>query len=458
MTKPLYTSLEEELLHTNQIHFFKTEMQPVLTELRQRYTPYFSTWTNVHDEAVEHHADPHIKKKLREQCMKELRDTGLIEEDEWVKSVLIKLKTQEYAKPGKYPRCIGDLGVAASLQGFRLTGYLKEAQAAEHLYINGGCIQFIKSPDPDVLRQAFRDLINPPLRFHYVYFSDDACYSVRTPTGVKMYNMDISTCDTSHGPEVFKALEDVFPPHLKKDIHRLVRQCAKPARIISANKKHTLLLKPNGPVLYSGATITTAINNIANIAIAVAITGSSEHPVIAARKAGYVVTLQDCTIPEDLQFLKTSPVTDSTGEYYPFLNLGVLLRLSGACKGDLPGRGPIEQRARRFQGALLHGFMTSYSCELLDVLRARFPMTTQMDWEDPLQDKMKVTEHRRFSMSDILKRYRLEPSNEAEVMAFATMDFGQIIGNAGLSQVLMTDYGVTCNSTHLGDDSTHKQF
>lgn len=78
-------SLEEELLHTNQLNFFTTVMQPVLTELRQKYTPYFNSWTNVYQEAVEHHADPHIKKKLREQCMKELTDTGAVAEDEWAR-------------------------------------------------------------------------------------------------------------------------------------------------------------------------------------------------------------------------------------------------------------------------------------------------------------------------------------------------------------------------------------
>lgn len=454
---PKYGSLEEELLHTNQERFFKTVMQPVFAELRHRYTPYFNTWTNVYDEAVEHHADPHIKKLLREHCMRELKDTGMISEDEWVKSVLIKLKTQEYAKENKYPRCIGDLGVAASLQGFRLTGYLKDAQSNERLYINGGCVQFVKSPDPEVLREAFQNLINPPLRFHYVYFSDDACYSVRTPEGVKMYNLDISTCDTSHGPAVFKALESVFPEFLQKDIHRLVRQCAKPARIVSNNKRHTVLLKPNGPVLYSGATITTAINNIANIAIAIAITGSSLSPVMAAREAGYVVTLQRCLIPEDLQFLKTSPVLDSKMEYHPFLNLGVLLRLSGACKGDLPGSGDLVKRARAFQGSLVNGFMTTYRCELLDTLRARFPIRKDYPIDDVYAEKMKVTRELHFPMSHILKRYRLESSMEAEVMLFSNMDIGQVIGNAGLSKILSTDYGVSCNSTHLGDYNCYLQ-
>jgi hypothetical protein len=272
-----------------------------------------------------------------------------------------------------------------------------------------------------------------------------------------MYNMDISTCDTSHGPAVFKALIDLVPPHVRRDMERLVAQCAKPARIVSQDRRHTILLKPNGPVLYSGATITTAINNVANIAIAVAITSSTEHPVLAARRAGYVVTLQDCQIPEDLQFLKTSPVFDTNGDMQPFLNLGVLLRLSGACKGDLPGRGPIEPRARKFQGALLNGYNTHYQCDLLTQLRRRFPMIGEMD-SDLYSDKMKTDGVRYFEMSSIFKRYRLTFDEEKEVMAFGTMDFGQIIGNQGLGKILSTDYGVTCNSVHLGGDSTYRQY
>ena len=290
------------------------------------------------------------------------------EKDLWVRSVLWKLKTKEYAKPGKKPRGICDLGVTASLRGAWITNYLKTAQAAEVIEAEGGEFVFCKSPDPFELEKHFNNLINPKGRFYFVYFSDDSCLSIRGEDGVvRLYNLDISSCDASHGPAVFDALIALMPnAQTRADMSKLVQQCQLPLRIVSnANKNHVVFLKPRWPKLLSGSTITTAINNLANFAIAMAIVrgyalapDDVENPsmVRAAASVGYILTgCKPLAGPHQLQFLKHSPVQDCEGKWRPMLNLGVLVRASMTCDGDFPGRGPLKPRIEAFQRGLLKG-------------------------------------------------------------------------------------------------------
>lgn len=403
------------------------------------------------DEIREHVHDPHPKKKLREQCYKDLCDNRTIAERLFLKSVWYKIKRAEIAKPDKYPRMIGDLGVAASLQGFRLTEILKNAQASEELEFDGGIIRFVKTPQPHVLKDVFDKLMNPPGVFYYVYFSDDAVYSRREGGKVKISNIDISSCDGSHGPEVFKALIDIVPIECQDDMKILVDQCSKPIRIVStANPNNSILMKPTTPRLYSGATITTAINNIANIAIAVAIRGHpNKTPAQAAREAGYIITEEECEIPEDIQFLKCSPVCNIRGEYHPVMNLGVLLRLSGQCKGDLPGRGSIRDRAIEFQSGLLRSYMPWARWNGLNQMRKNFGVTPRKEIQRAVDDLFEYKLEGDYPAQDftdeaLLRRYRLDETGTYDVNLFFGMRHGEHIATPELGKVLMKDYKLSC--------------
>lgn len=443
-----YGNLEEELLHENQLKFFSSaNFQSVLQQARSMYENKFPDSICQVDDVREHASDPHPKRALREQCLKELEETGDIHLDLWLKSILYKMKPFEYAKPGKYGRGIGDLGVAASLQGFMVTEYLKQAQAAFPIYYKGGVIMFVKSPDEEKMIEVFSSLITPSFKFVYVYHSDDACYSVITPQGIKRYNMDISSCDSSHGPAVFQALISVTPSVSQKQMSRLVAQCCLPLRVVSiANPQHVVLMKAEDPVLCSGATITTAINNLANISIAVAIADNPNlHPVDAARLAGYNITLQECVKPQDLQFLKCSPTLTTTGRWMPVLNPGVFLRASGACKGDLPGRGPWEKRAALFQGSLLQGYMSKMSNPWLEHQRKRFPVNGNKLAHEAFEYKLVNEKSFTVTNRELFARYDLDDVEYEDVMAFLDCGTGDQIGNAGLAKILNKDYGVTCN-------------
>jgi hypothetical protein len=456
-----YPTLEEEILCTSQIEFMQSEdVRLVVEQMRLKYCQYIQL-KDQQTELEEHHDDPHSKRLLRKQAYKQLAETGVISLVHWTSKVAIKQKGDEYAKTSKYPRAIADLSIPASLQGFRITEFLKEAQSSEDIHFFGGVARFVKKPDPTVLCEVFQNLINPPGRFYYVYFSDDAAYSVRINGRVHMYNSDISSCDSSHTPALFQILIDIMPEDAKDQMRILVDQCRMPITIKSlTTKTEKVRLRPRQPILYSGSTITTAINNLASLMVAVAITSQPElHPVIAARQAGYNITLQECRKEEDIQFLKHSPVLDNKGTLRSCLNLGVLLRYSGYCKRDLPGRGPIEHRARHFQHLLLRGYMTHAHIPIVQLMKDRFPsikilstrtreliaMEVAKIYQEKCQDltSSHTQYHFRLANDDFLKRYDLNSIQEEELHQFFMSDYGDTAASSALDKILQKDYDFT---------------
>lgn len=427
------------------------ELRAFLQRVKEQYAPHIiNNFTSPCLEAHDHHDDPHPKKALRIQAWGELLEgvRNTINERLWLRTVTYKLKREEIAKPGKFGRMIGDLGVAASLQGFRLTEALKQAQDSERIHLNGGYARFVKAPTPEVLKEVFDDLMAPPGRFVFIFFSDDACYSVRRNGRVHMYNLDISSCDASHGLHIFQALIDLMPEGAPKETMQiLVDQCSLPIEIRDVdNPKNRVVLRPKTPRLYSGSTITTAINNLANLLICYHISATDDNPVVSAAKCGYIITMQECERPEDLQFLKHSPILTAGGEYQPLINLGVVLRLSGVCKGDLPGKGDISERARAFQQALLNGVAPGASFTVLDNMRhiVRGPESAECQRVCEKEDeyKLRASAAQRFDDHSLYARYRLTLVDVDELLEFSKAPLGSICRSAALDKIMNCDYGL----------------
>lgn len=353
------------------------------------YFPHFDNYSDALLEAEDHHADPHAKRDLRIQAWDELLgcDRVVIYDRTWTSKIELKMKRDDYAKPGKYGRCIADLGCPASLRGFKITEFLKEAMADKEVVWNGYTAVFCKKPQHDQLVSIFERLLDPPGAGFFVYFSDDSCFSTRIDGVVRIFNMDISSCDASHGPSIFEGLKMLVPPRLRDDIDALIQQCMEPLTIYSRyDRRKRVTIRPDRPVLYSGSTITTCQNNYANLRIFRQITKNAHSglPLIdaimsAAEAAGYAVTLDECLDYSDIQFLKHSPVYDVHGELHPLINFGVFLRASGNCRGDLPGRGDLELRARDFQSALLTGLYPRVTCPLIELLKHECGTSTPSD-------------------------------------------------------------------------------
>jgi hypothetical protein len=413
------------------------------------------------DECIEHHADPHVKRAERVAAMRDLLEQNKIHDRLWYcegKETEYKFKKFEFAKPGKPGRMIGNLHCPASLQGFRLTNFMKYAVAENPVETLGGVLEFVPVPSARELERVFSQLEAPTGRFYMCYFSDDSCLALRTESGeILRCNLDISSCDASHTQALFDLLVEVTPHQYRDDMRVLVEQCKTTIKIYDqSDHSRYVRLKPKHARLYSGSTLTTLINNLANVligrAIAEAPIRSYADIVTAARRVGYVVTCEPCADIRKIQFLKHSPVYDTTGRMRALLNMGVLMRLTGTCKGDLPGSKceTLKSRAERFQAALLQGAYPRVSTPFIDRLKRNVSHATPTQKqtaavERELFGKVDQRADERYSLSseELWRRYDLTELEIVELEdGFASCGYGDHFQSTGAEKVLRLDYNL----------------
>jgi hypothetical protein len=437
-------------LARNQARFVR-EHAPALSKLADLYEKHFKDYDGAGEEAWAHSADPHIKRLLRMFAWRDLEESGGEFDHLWVKYVTYKMKKDEFAKTGKYPRMIGDLGVAASLQGFRITEFLKQAQAKE-IYQEFGCdFEFVKSPAARNLEKTFRSLIEPEHRAHFSYFSDDSSFSVRDAEGkVHTFNIDISSCDSSHGDAIFESLLAILPGRLKDDMQRLLDQCKLPIRVHDVNSKNFVTLQPHRYRLYSGSTITTAINNLASflIGLSIAESGATTEAglIAAAEKVGYVITCKENTHYSQIQFLKHSPVYDTNSELRALLNFGVMIRSSGVCHGDVVGpKGmTLQEKAENYQANFIQGCYPKAHTPFVDSMRRKVVKPITIADLEYKTDHSDLDPHFFVSDEEAFRRYGLDDAGIAQVKILSTCSFGEFVANPGLNRILNIDYDLDC--------------
>jgi len=409
---------------------------------------------------VDHAGDPHPKRELRIQAREELLNTMGAADRLWLKRVLYKLKTEEFGKIGKLARLVGDLGTPASLQGFKVTELVKKMMACQPIEWEGLTCQVVIDPKPETLINVFENLINPPGRGYFVLYSDDSCLSLSIGGRVRHFNLDIASCDTSHTEKLFRLLCEIVPPNMREDMEVLVEQCKLPIEVRDQNdRSRRVILEPNEATLYSGSTLTTIINNLANVLIFLSIaTANIQTPDdvrIAAARAGYVVTgtseSDECDTYHKIQFLKHSPVYDTQGRLRALKNPGVFLRSLGHCKRDLPGSGSILERAKDFNCGYIQG---SYPCtriNFVEELRAKFAnrnLSEQMNCfvEDHLPFHKASRDDEPWSVSDgeWAQRYNLENWEVEELNVFCRYaGLEQEIVCTAVDKILKADYGLS---------------
>lgn len=448
----------EEWMQANQRSFI-TSHSRFASKLKRLYQRGLDDFTSMVDECIEHHADPHVKRAERVAAMRDLHEQNKLFDRLWYmdgKETEYKFKKFEFAKPGKPGRMIGNLHCPASLQGFRLTNLMKYAFAENPVSTIGGVMEFVPVPSARELERVFAQLETPTGRFYMSYFSDDACLVLRTRSGKLLRcNLDISSCDASHTQALFDLLVEITPDRFREDMLRLVEQCQTPIKIYDqSDHKRYVKLRPKHARLYSGSTLTTLINNLANILIGRAIAESEidsyEDIVKAARRVGYVVTCEPCDDIRKLQFLKHSPVYDTTGRLRALLNMGVLFRLTGTCKGDLPGTRSegLRARAEKFQAALLQGAYPRVSMPLVDRLKRNVshvkPTAKQTAVvSKELLFKVDPRDDERYSVTpeEVWRRYDLTPLETIELEeGFASCGYGDHFQSTGAAKVLALDY------------------
>lgn len=456
----------KQLDYTADTSFFETESIKI--------SQFMEAYQGTYEEARLHHTDPHPKLALRIQAWIELTEAGEGEDALWLKSVLYKVKKDEIAKHNKVIRMIGDLGVAASLQGFRLTEFLKAFMAAEPIQHLSGELEFIKTPNYHSLKRCFDQIISPRGLFYFAYFSDDSCLAFHHHGKVYRFNVDISKCDASHGEGTFSSLLAYTPVEFRDDMERLLNQLRLPIRMQTSVKGEKQKIKGffDGTRLFSGSTLTTVVNNIANLLIArqcaLAVhyiiqrdPPETEWESIFTRfiaETGYIVTgfseKERCHEISDVQFLKHSPTLDVNGVYQPVPNFGIFLRASGTCHGDLPGRAKdsIESRSSIFQYALLSGIYPNITAPIIDRFkdatgRPNVPDKHAIIVRNNLRYKLDPTAapQLHFHDEDLLSRYRLCQPDFSDLHEFAALPSGTGWASAApfVTTILSVDYSLS---------------
>jgi hypothetical protein len=249
----------------------------------------------------------------------------------------------------------------------------------------------------------------------------------------------------------------------------------------------------DGPTLYSGSTATTVINNLANIFIgyllgeAISKLEDRLYSVeelasiftLCVEKSGYIITGlspdEICQRPVDLQFLKHSPALSTTGEYRALKNLGVLLRASGSCKGDLPVDRSLTtlQRARAFQRGLIHGTYPRTSCPIFTIMlqatsgpeaNASFQRLASLQLSYFSQERENEREKGRprtdpniplsdeiitFTPEAVLERYSLDADEVAAFNIFTTTTTTQHTAHSFVTKILGKDYALSTDFTDV---------
>lgn len=411
----------------------------------------------------------HPKRALRTAAQIDKEQNGLLFDYHLVKKALGSVKTQEWAKINKIPRQVVDLSVSSSLVAGWVISVIKEKLSNFPYRYAGAEATFIKEASLDKLQTVFESALEPSVWLQFWYHSDDSFMSL-TWKGITLWlEMDINSCDTSHGPELFDAFLSVMPKgRVYEAVEAVIAQCQLPLNIVCpTNPWKKVTLVPEQPVLYSGSTITTILNCLGCLTIFKSI---ADHrnlydqcetvedvkalTIHLASLAGYIVTVDVWEHIQQATFLKHS--SNEHGE--PWLNLGVIQRLSGTCKGDLPGSGDINTRCEIVQSKLIEGLVHAGDSAFTDALRARFPKYSLTNKAKKIFDRYskqtgsyivdQINSHTpsrttpvRVTDADIMFRYNLnEIELDALVSSISNFTSGQVIDCSASRKIYTKDY------------------
>jgi len=395
--------------------------------------------------------NPHPKKQLRVNAKRFLQSQGNLYNNLFMKHILLKLKCPEWAKPGKYGRTIGDYSVEGSLLTHGLIDFMKEILFTE--YLSFSFIIFkCRTPTVQVLRELF-------VRFYrsdkdlFAFNSDDGILYIVCTDGILRANIDLSSCDISNGVAIFEFLSHwaSVDPILSEFVELAIKQCKQTVKVVNPERpKQKLFVKPVQPIEFSGSTLTTILNDIAMLLIALRFSYVKRYRVLSksqtkqlfldsAESCGYIVTF-DSVAFEGLQFFKYSPVLID-GKVLVCLNLGVILRSLGHTKGDFPGRGPIGLRGLKHSASVVMGLMHTGNTVVLRALIDRFSgfdvsvlkLHHVLDGEAP-ED---------LGYSPFLCRYGATQAEVDELcQSIRSLSVGDVVNSDFIRKVFAIDYGI----------------
>lgn len=336
-------------------------------------------------EAIQQNAfAPHPKRAIRVPAWYEIVENAAFFITTTIKNIALSVKKFEWARVRKYARGVYDLTVVGSIYGGWITDIFKTT-ISQHDYVRNDCLfRFVKSATADALHSAFTLVSSGYWDMVYLAHSDDALIVIKHQGVLYYYDVDISSCESSHF-SIFQSLYRLIPDDwwLKLLITQLLKQLVSNVKIENpSNPREFVILKVNTPILFSGTTLTTIINTMAHMLaytiLNVLITNSTScdntgEIMQAGRLAGYVFTVTRNTVLERATFLKTYH-TIVDGEVRIAQALGVLFRTIGTCRGDFPSphSGTLAERAGAYNQALISGFKHSGNTSVLRCMQEKW--------------------------------------------------------------------------------------
>jgi hypothetical protein len=374
----------------------------------------------------------------------------------WVLNCIAKLKLMEWAKWLKIPRLINDLTVLGSLLAGAMYNEIKHV-LDEDITVRNGRFRFYPTPSAENLQSAFARLMLPEFSIECIAFSDDACFAVICCDGILVGNSDVSSCDGSHGKEHFDLMSSIVDGSDYEGVMRKsLLQHQIPLTMENPNKRwQKIKLYPKYPVLYTGSTATTTINTLANLSIFASFESMYDPSwtmeeakrawSFAAEEAGYIVTVAQAYHPEQIQFLKHSPILTTIGTYVPCINLGVILRCIGNCKRRIPGRGTLAQRCESFDHELVLALKHMPRNALIRALDRGGPRS----WAafKYIREELNLTKgsisygHLEADETSLLRRYDISLGEWDELLdAIVAQNIGDIVRTPASDKILNLDY------------------
>jgi cytoskeletal protein CcmA (bactofilin family) len=348
----------------------------------------------------------HIKKELRKNYVKGIKLH--ISYDKLVQSLDAMVK-REFAKIGKVPRlyvtydrgCMSDPMLPELIKMCFVEDVVGRFTCKDRVV--NWTIRVMAKPKPSSIEDIFRDLIesvNIPDTVFICIYSDDSVYGGNVNDKPFLYNVDISSCDSSNMELIGCLLYELMTNFSEDGAKSLIDQLKLPIYLINPdNQYESLILFFHSIFEGSGSVLTTVLNHLASTLIALSFLSclecdfegsmSTEECIIeGAKVVGHKVTLEFCGIDgaivfEKIQFLKMSPMLSTDNEWIPVRNYGCIFRGLGCVEGDLQAkqlnldedvfkRTDWNDRCQMYVSSVIRGYCHEPQTRVMEALRTKF--------------------------------------------------------------------------------------
>jgi len=288
----------------------------------------------------------HVKLQLYQLYVKDPGILNKIVVNEGDFESKFKYENGKYGKPGRLYATGQWLALVDPITPMFLKFIFKKLVLIGYIPYNGVDVPFYllfsdsQAPvDSDLMYNQVVELLQSD-GFIYVMFSDDGFFLQVLNQRMSIVETDIASCDASNGFPVFALVYYMATlVGFEHSMAQLLRQCSRPTIIKNPTASGWFKLWPVFFFEYSGSVLTTILNNVASMCIAVGIynlllDNPEASPIDAcvqgASSCGWEITAVERSSMNALTFLKRAYNGKRSWICY-----GTILRGLGIVKGDL---------------------------------------------------------------------------------------------------------------------------